>query len=148
MRENRKRLIFIYVMLLSLLSSCQNDKSKTYMESMGMEREKYTSFVIVLDYGCHTCKDRFYEYVLEGYPEKSALVFKRKPDQATLVNNKELFGKAFVFVDSLDISYEMGITEKNTELALWKNGKVENFSFLEYEELIKALESNQTDVEN
>jgi DNA-binding Xre family transcriptional regulator len=42
----------------------------------------------------------------------------------------------------------MGVTDKNTELALWKNGKVETFSFLEYEKLIKALESNPTDVEN
>jgi len=144
----KSRVYFIFILVTVFLSGCQNDQGKAYMERMGMESDQYTSFAIVLDYGCHTCKDRFYEYVLEAYPEKSALVFKRKPDQATLVNNKELLGKAFVFVDSLDISYEMGITEKNTELALWKNGKVETFSFLEYEKLIEGLESDQTNVGN
>mgnify|MGYP001628021325 CR=1 FL=1 len=141
-------IILALVMVLTFLSACQTDQGKAYMERLGMESDQFTSFVIVLDYGCHACKDRFYEYVLEAFPEHSAVIFKRKPDQATLVNNKELFDKAFVFVDSLDISYEMGVTEKNTELALWKNGKVETFSFLEYEKLIKSLELDPTDVGN
>jgi|GEM_PF-3150976 len=144
----RSSAYFIFILLTVFLSGCQNGQGKAYMERMGMERDQFTSFVIVLDYGCHTCKDRFYEYVLKAFPEQSAVIFKRKPNKSTLVNNKGLFDKAFVFVDSLDISYEMGITEKNTELALWKNGKVETFSFLEYEELIEALESNPTGVEN
>lgn len=148
MIESMAHSIFVFVMVAALLSSCRHDQGKRYMERMGMESDQYTSFVIALDYGCHICKDRFYEYVLEAFPEQSALVFKRNPDKATLVNNKILLGKTFVFVDSLDISYEMGITNKNTELALWKNRKVEIFSFLEYEKLIKALESEQTGVEN
>ena len=73
------------ILIMTLLSSCKNDQGKTYMEGMGMESEKYTSFVIALDHGCHTCKDRFYEYVLEAFPEQSALVFKRNPDKSPFV---------------------------------------------------------------
>ena len=74
------------MMVLTFLSACQNDQGKAYMKRMGMERDQFTSFVIVLDYGCHTCKDRFYEYVLEAaFPEHSAVIFKRHPDQATVL---------------------------------------------------------------
>lgn len=140
------KLIFLVVSLF--LSACRNDHGMAYLNRMGMEREKFNSFVIVLDYGCHTCKDQFYIFVLEAFPENCGLVFKRYPDKIIGVKYPELFSKSFVFIDSLDFSYEMGVTDKNTELALWKNGKVETFSFLEYEKLIKALESNPTDVEN
>jgi hypothetical protein len=133
---------------MAFLSSCEDDRGGAYMERMGMEGKKFTSFVIALDYGCHNCKDQFYKYVLEAYPEKCALIFKREPDAATLVNYQGLFSKKFVFIDSLDISFEMGITDKNTELALWENGKVKTFTFLEYEALIGALESTQIEGEN
>jgi len=60
-------IILALVMVLTFLSACQNDQGKAYMERMGMERDQFTSFVIVLDHGCHTCKDQFYEYILQAY---------------------------------------------------------------------------------
>ena len=53
--------IIALVMVLTFLSACQNDHDKAFMERMGMESDQYTSIVIVLDYACHTCKDRFYK---------------------------------------------------------------------------------------
>jgi outer membrane lipoprotein-sorting protein len=54
-------IILALVMVLTFLSACQTDQGKAYMERMGMESDQYDSFVIVLDYGCHPCKDRFYK---------------------------------------------------------------------------------------
>jgi hypothetical protein len=61
MRSSSVYFAFIFVMVLAFLSGCRNDHGKAFMDRMGMERGQYTSFVIALDYGCHTCKDRFYE---------------------------------------------------------------------------------------
>jgi hypothetical protein len=91
--------IFISVIIIAFLSSCEDDRGGVYMERMGMEREKFNSFVIVLDYGCHTCKDQFYIFVLEAFPENCGLVFKRYPDKITGVKYPELFSKSFVFID-------------------------------------------------
>lgn len=48
----------------------------------------------------------------------------------------------FFYHDSLDRSFEIGLTEKNTEMALIKNGKISHYNFLQYKELITELETN------
>jgi hypothetical protein len=125
------------------LVCCLENRTKIYTKRLGIEaNERYNQYVIVLELGCHTCKDRFYDYVVSKWPESSALVFKRKPDKATLEGFPELFEKDFVFVDSLDISFELGLTDKNTEMSLIKEGKVKHYTFLEYNKLIEELEKN------
>ena len=133
----------LFVTVTICLVSCRENNAEIYLKRLGIEaNERYSQYVIVLDYGCHTCKDRFYEYVITDWPESSVLVFKRRPDKATLKGFPELFERGFVFVDSLDTSFELGLTDKNTEMTLIKKGKVTHYTFLEYNNLIEELERN------
>ncbi|WP_155907347.1 hypothetical protein [Lunatimonas lonarensis] len=56
--------------------SRRENNAEIYLKRLGIEaNERYSQYVIVLDLGCHTCKDRFYAYVVGQWPESSALVF-------------------------------------------------------------------------
>lgn len=123
------------------LTNCQKKAADGYPERLGIkEKSRFINYVIVLDHGCHSCKNPFYEYVIRNWRESNALVFKRMPETDTFTAFPELFDKDFLFIDSVDISFELGLTGRNTEIALIKQGKVKHYSFLEYEELIRELE--------
>jgi len=128
------------IALLFIFFTCSQDsRFNDYRVRMGFPL-LYDSYIIVLDYGCHTCKDRFYDYAVSHLPDSTALIFKRKPEQETIKAYPDLFKKSYVFIDSLDISFEVGLTKKNSEITLIRKNKINHFNFIEYESLISELE--------
>lgn len=133
--------LFKYIMLLILTGSlfaCSNYNE--YSQLMEIPQEQYQDIVLILDSGCSTCKSDFYTYINNKWPEKTALVIRGRISQNTSYFHEEMLKKQFIFYDSLDYSFELGLTEKNTEMTLIKSGKISHYSFLEYQNLIAKLE--------
>lgn len=136
----KHRKIYLMTILFAIIFiSCHKQISVEYLEKIDLIKY-YDSYVIILDDGCPTCKSMIYDFALNSWPHSTALIFKRKPKQETIKAYPDLFKKKYVFIDSLDISFDVGLTGKNSEITLVKKNLVRHFNFIEYESLISELE--------
>lgn len=130
---------YIVLLLLTVnLFACSNNSE--YLQIIKIPQEQYQNIVLILDSGCSTCKSEFYKYIDQDWPEKTALVLRGRISQNTRFYHDGMLEKEFLFFDSLDHSFKLGLTEKNTELALIKDGEIIHYTFLEYQNLITELD--------
>lgn len=132
---------FLVVVLLYGFFGCRDNFDLTsFFEQAGISNLDYNNAVFILDGGCNKCRDQVMDFALLGWPENTALIFRRKISQSTLEKYGELFNKDFVFHDTLDISTSCKQIGLNDEL-VWLNvsGEFLNFQLYQYEEILNHL---------
>ncbi|WP_157972132.1 hypothetical protein [Pleomorphovibrio marinus] len=129
----------ITIISISMLffHSC-GDKESLH-DTLAIPKDKYNEILLIIDSGCSSCKNKFYEFVEREWPKDKALIIRGRISQGTKYNYEKMLMEEFVILDPEDRAYSSGIIGKNTELALLKNNKLHIYTYLEFKELIEEL---------